>query len=210
MKYWHPILFAGTLLIAIIWLLYIFGIAVQVYPEKINESKHIHRTLYVDSRFSEEEDLAIINVAKRWTAATNHIAEIDVAFMPTEIKDENTSLSIMVLNESPSFPPVVMLDRGNHNSTCGIYNGSEMEYPIIAIVDERINDINLFEQVVMHEVGHSLGLAHLTGDDNFFTLMYPITDLMAPGLTLKDLAAFCKIYHCDPSKLKNEEEPLHP
>jgi hypothetical protein len=208
-KYWSSILFVGTLIISTIWLFYIYGIAIEVYPTKIDESKHIHRTLYVDTRFSDEEASAIELVAKRWTEATNHIADIDVVLMPADVKVENRWSSIMVLNESPSFPPVVVLDRDNHNSTCGVYNGSEMEYPVIAIITQRIDNVNLFQQVVMHEVGHALGLKHLTGDDNFFTLMYPNTGLMAPGITPKDLAEFCQIYHCDSRKLKNEEEPFH-
>lgn len=208
-RHWSPVLFFGTLLIVLVWLLYLFSIAIHVYPPKVSEATHIHRTLYVDNRFSDEEALVITQVAKRWTEATNHIAEIDVAFMPTQIAPVDHSLSIMVLDVSPSFPSVIILDQLNNNSTCGVYNARELEYPVIAVVMERIDDIDLFRKVVMHEVGHALGLEHLKGDENIFTLMYPLTGLMSPGITTRDLVAFCKIYHCDPKSLKDEEKSFH-
>jgi hypothetical protein len=209
MRYWHPLLLLVTQMIAMIWIVHAFNIAKEVYPLKYNVNS-VHRTLYIDRRFPIEESQAIQRAATRWTETTNHIATVDVEIMPASIRNENNSETIIVLDVTPDLPAIIATDAGNKGTTCGLFSDREMTYPIIAIVDERIDTSDIFEEVIMHEIGHSLGLPHLEGDNNFNTLMYPNVGLMSPTITDKDLQSFCKYYHCDASKLKHEEESLHP
>ena len=201
---WHPLLVLGVQLVVFIWLGCWFQIAKQTYTSHSNETHHIHRTLYVDRRFSLDQVEAIQRAAQRWTQATNHIAEIEVVVMPEVIKDADHLQSVIVLDANPDMPGVITLDATNHATTAAYYSQGEMVYPIIAVVDERITTIYTFEKVMMHEIGHSLKMEHLTGENGEFTLMYPDTLLMSEKITEKDMAMFCGIYDCDPRKLIGE------
>lgn len=209
MNYWSPLLLLGTQFIAIVMLFCLFTEAKVVYPsKKKDESAHIHRTIYIDRNFDTEQTLAIERVAMRWETATKHIAEFQIVDMPATL-DENSD-PLVIVNASPDFPDVIHLDSQNQGGTLGVYISSEMAYPTILIVTERTEDIYLFEEVVLHEIGHSVGLEHMTGEEGYNTVMYPTTDLMSPVITAKDLAAFCNHYGCDPKQLQDEEKPLHP
>jgi predicted Zn-dependent protease len=208
MRYWHPFLLGIINSAVILLLICVYNQSKPTYPTK-DETSHIHRTIYIDRRFNIEEAQTIQEAAIRWTEATNHIAEIDTVLMPAEIKEADHSLSIIILDASPDLPPVISMDAAQHTLTVGIYSSQSMNYPTILIVNDRITNSNTFQKVVMHEIGHSLGLPHLEGKDGLYTLMYPTTSWMADGITSKDLIAFCDIYQCDATALQYEEEPFH-
>lgn len=205
MKYWHPLLILGTQFIVFVCLYCLFNTAIKLYPAKSNHESYIHRTIYIDRRFNIDEALLIQKAAERWTKATRHIAELDAVVMPAEISDQEHSHSIIILDVTPDFPPVIEVDRLNQQSTCGLYNAQEMAYPTVLVVKERIENSKIFEEVIMHEIGHALGLHHLNGDENILTLMYPAITVMSNGITIKDLIMFCDIYHCDPNQLTPED-----
>ena len=120
----------------------------------------------------------------------------------------NPDESIVIVAVSPEYPDVIQSDTENGNTTLGIYRERYVALPVIELVMDRILDPNTMEIVLMHEMGHSVGLKHNEGMDGIDTLMYPDVILAANFITVTDRENFCKLYNCDPKELQYEEEPL--
>ena len=93
------------------------------------------------------------------------------------------------------------------NNILGLFDKKSI-IPCIILVSNRILE-NDYKAVVLHELGHSLGLEHNEGINGIDTLMYPSIDLGSNHITFRDGQQFCKLYHCDPNKLKYQKEPFH-
>ncbi len=190
-------------------LLVFYGVVSDIYPGQATYPDHAHITLYIDRTFDEMETDAIMKAAWEWSTATNHIIEYDIIQLPTKEKIKYKD-SVFVVKKSPDDPQIVLMDFTGHNETLGVY---EKHYlPTISIVSERLTDSN-YKEIVLHELGHSLGLAHLESLDDLDALMYPYTNMKLEDgtiiptgsefITQKDLVQFCKLYHCDANKLKH-------
>lgn len=156
----------------------------------------IHKIIYIEHGMSNEETNHIISAAVEWGEVTNNQVIFDIERLPQ--KDLLPSDAIIIFNVTPDYPEILMLDSVNDYTTLGFYSG-EGGLSYIALVNERIDEPD-FDPVVMHELGHALGLEHITGDEGLGTLMYPCVDLGSPHITDTDLKQFCEIYHCDASK----------
>lgn len=187
-------------LLTIIALILLCNYASQVYqPEKIYPA-HFHKTLYLDRNFTDDQVFSLTSAAVSWTEKTNHIAEFDVVQLPT---DEKISVSdaIIMVKASPDYPEVMIIDRAIKGITLGYYNDSGL-ITYILLVSDRIDE-DFYTSVSLHELGHSLGLEHNKGIEGIGTLMYPSADFGADVITNKDVENFCKLYKCDPEKLKH-------
>lgn len=189
-------------------LLILFGFVSKIYPDE-SYPDHAHITLYLDRNFVDYETDAITQAALEWSEATGHIVEYDVIQLPTSegIKYKD---SLFIVKKSPDDPQIILMDFAGQNITLGVYERQGL--PSISLITDRLDDSN-FKEVVLHELGHSLGLAHLEGVENIDALMFPYTnveldngEIIPAGsdhVTEKDLIAFCKLYRCDVSKLKH-------
>lgn len=191
-------IFAPIISIIIIAVIYIF--AVNVFqPEKVYPT-HVHKTLFLDRYLGVDEVAFITEAAKEWGTSTKNIVQFDVVTLPGEnirISDND----IMVMSISPDHPLILLLDDSNKYSTLGYYDES-MPVPIVYLVSERIKDKD-YKTVVLHELGHSLGLIHNESIFAIGTLMFPNINSCANKITLYDLKKFCKLYHCNANELKN-------
>ena len=208
-------IFLWSQIFSIIALLALFTFAITIYPEPKPYPNHIHSTLYLDRNFDDFEQEAITKAALEWTSTTNHIVEFDIVQLPAHEKID-IAYAVIITKVSPDYPNVIILDAENGDNTLGYYDRNSV-IPHIALVTDRLKD-DKYSSVVLHELGHSLGLEHLEGSENLDTLMYPYVNIIVNGIslpagsdhiTLKDGQKFCKLYHCDPMKLKYQEEPFH-
>jgi hypothetical protein len=192
----------------IVLLSYLFDKALLVYPDHDTMTDgHIHRVLYLDRDFTEEQQQIITDAATRWNTATNHIVDFQVALLPDHSWAQHLNQAIVVVVESEDHPDVLFRDAAadEGNYAIAFFDGSR-PIPMLAVITSRLNGDN-FEKTILHELGHALRLEHSQED---FTLMNRYSITMANGITRSDLIQFCKIYHCDASKLQDEEESLHP
>ncbi len=166
----------------------------------INHVEHKTRTLYVDPSFSDEEQEAIISAAIIWTCKTHYIVNIGIVFLPS--KNIDATDGIIILPISRYNPDIIGLDEFNQHTTLGFFT-REGAVPSINLVSSRIEDEE-YQTVVLHELGHALGLKHNSTVDGIGTLMYPSINFGAPTITNDDLVNFCKLYKCNSLELTNQ------
>jgi len=184
----------------------LFFVVSDIYPDPAEYPERVHVTLYLDRNFDEFETELTMQAALEWSKATNHRVEYDVIQLPTREKI-NYKNSVFIAKRSIDDPQVILMDLAGGNQTLGVYEKRGL--PHITIVGERVN-YNNFKEIMLHELGHSLGLEHLEGLENIDALMFPYTDMNINGLivptgsdhiTSKDVKQFCELYHCDPAHL---------
>lgn len=190
-----------TIFITIFILNILFNISIiaDLPKEKIN---HLFTTIYIDRNFNDFERGAITSAAKKWSKTTNNIVEYDVIQLPTDkqILFDNSLFFIKISEDSPE---IIFGDYASKTNILGYFNPEG--YATIALVSGRILQSN-YESIVLHELGHSLGLNHLEGFENIDTLMFPYSTIIignytmpsgANHITKKDLDQFCLLYNCE-------------
>jgi predicted Zn-dependent protease len=181
-----------SLITAVILLLIIF----IMFTDKSNDNQNQYSTnkiLYIDPEFNEYEKIMIKEAALEWELKTNHIVKYHVIVMDYETKIDYKN-GIIINKVSEFNIDVISCDRGHGNYTLGYYS-KEKTMPYIGLIYDRITAKEL-KPVILHELGHSLGLAHNEKDEDMDTLMYPTIDIGASEITEKDLKNFCKIHKC--------------
>jgi len=162
---------------------------------------HTHRILYIDPSFDDDEQEFIITSTIIWAKKTNNVVTFDVIFLPTqEILDGENG--IVIGKVSKYNPDIIGLDTINGSQTLAFFTKDGF-IPSINLVTSRMSNDN-YQAIVLHELGHALGLKHNLGIDGEGTLMFPSIDRGSSTITYKDLEYFCKLYECDVSKLDNQ------
>jgi len=192
--YWTSLIIAVMLLVLNI-------IAVPILTHTVARVAPIHKTLYVDRNLSEDELYIIVGAAWEWHQATNGIVTYDVVRLPAKNIDVHNSIIIVIV--SSDFPEMIALDGDDEERIHLAYYHETGPIPYIALVPYRISDAD-YKPVIMHELGHSLGLSHNEGINGIGTLMYPDIDAGANMITDADLHNFCKIYGCDANHLHDK------
>lgn len=171
-----------------------FFIAVLQYsPREIKYTEYTHDILYVDKTFTDDEVEYILAATWEWSKATDGRVTYDVVFLSSYNKIDFKH-GILLNKVSEDNIEILALDRLNHNSTLGYYTNSGF-MPQIVLVSNRISERE-YKMVVMHEIGHSLGLKHNEGDEGMNTLMYPTVELQSDYISETDLKNYCKLHHC--------------
>jgi hypothetical protein len=191
-------IFLWGLILTIILLIGVAHIATPFLRHKqIYHALPIHKTLYLDRNIDDDELFHIMQAAMEWKHATNGQVVLDIKRLPRPYIPLTNA--IIVINVSPEYPDILMLDNGKGPNTLG-YCNSAASIEFIELVNDRMNEENS-TSVVLHELGHALGLEHTA---EVGTLMYPVYDEGSNHITSSDLKQFCKLYHCDPSKFHGD------
>jgi Zn-dependent protease with chaperone function len=185
-------------LITVIMLALLFGLATEIYPATKEYTPTVHTTIYIDRSFDDFEQEIIISSAIKWEEATKHLVKYDIVQMPTHDKIDPKN-SLFIVKVSPDNPEVIILDGVKRNTTLAYYT-EKWAAPTISVIALRLNE-DIYEGVILHEMGHALGLDHIEGPVGYGTLMYPYASMSSDHITHKDLEQFCNLHHCDANKL---------
>jgi hypothetical protein len=195
-------LFLWSLIFTVILLV---GFAQVVTPfikhKSVEHKLPIHKTLYVERYIEDDELFYIFRATMEWNKVTNGQVTFDIKRLPQ--REIMVTDAIVVVNVSPDYPEVIMLDASKNQKTLGYCNMSGL--PFIALIPERLDD-KIYTQVMLHELGHSLGLEHVEGDAGIGMLMYPTVEHGSLHITDGDLFQLCMLYHCDPRKFHGVDE----
>lgn len=187
----------------ILTLLLILGLSelvtpiVQRHGAGVEHTLPIHKTLYLTREIYDDQIFHITEAAMEWREVTNGDVVFDIKMLPQQ--DISWGDSIIVMNVTPDEPEIIILDVTNRHTTLGLYNTNN-GLPAIELVDERITEDD-YTSVVLHEMGHSLGLEHpdtpSDPDRGIGSLMYSSILFGNRHITTFDLKQFCHLYHCD-------------
>jgi hypothetical protein len=149
--------------------------------------------IYVDERFTEEEEQSIRAAAEAWSNATNGAASVDFIFKQ-RVDLTDTGRRVMVRSGGRAAANAYELFRdgdpgGRHES---------WDSEVIVIVPERMDGIDL-QYVVTHELGHHFGVHHVA--DESAIMYYRPNPKSAHCLTKEDLTAFCGANACNPETM---------
>ena len=178
-----------------------FTQAIDIFRGPKVYSENVHKTLYLDNTFDDDEIDFIIAATLEWNVATEGRVIYDVAMLPTTNRAKVLADGIIVIKVTPDFPKVILYDLTNQNNTLGYWEENEGPIPYIGIISSRISNAR-YKSVVMHEIGHSLGLKHNEGESGIGTLMYPTIDEGSNTITPADIKKFCELHRCT-QKSKN-------
>lgn len=151
----------------------------------------ISKNVYVDRQFNIIERHNIILAAEEWNKATNNQVQFVIYSLPK--KSNFTKDDLLIIKVSPDYPDIIYLDSKSSNSDLMLgYYEDTTDLKYIEIVSLRIDEKD-FKTVVMHELGHALGLSH---DVSQINLMNSHIDNASNHITKRDIYNFCKMYIC--------------
>jgi len=170
------------------------------YPTRLHIEK-IHRSVYIDSEFNDDDQELIEQAIDEWDYSTNHM--VDYEFVgKIDLKDyyslNENDIFIYKTDHQDLF--IKNLDDGRKDGLitigyCRIYKQKATK---LYIVYDKIYTYSDLKAVVIHELGHSIGLLH-TNDEN--SVMYYNEGKATGYITNVDLVNFCNLYYCDPKDM---------
>lgn len=186
------------LVLIIIFGSYKYGVEKPEYPE------YVYKTLYIDKEFDQEEVGYIMAAATEWSKATENRVNYNIVVMSSNTKI-NIDNALIINKVTSTYADVIILDYFfNLNmpkesvikiKALGYYYESKI-LPSIILVADRLDDFN-YKAVVMHELGHSLGLEHDNSEEAMYnSIMYPSAEGQSTDITVIDFIAYCKIHNC--------------
>lgn len=164
----------------------------------IEKHADFRRNIFIPDDFSSDQMEDIKTALNEWTEKTNYSVQFNIF----EHYDKRIMKllpyregNIVILTIPPETPIVVNMEKEMEtgNIILGLWVAND-SIPTIYIVSSRIYDRMTYTAVILHEVGHAMGLDH---NPNEASVMYKSQDKSSKHLMPTDIAAFCHIHYCN-------------
>jgi hypothetical protein len=186
----------------IIIILSIYAITVHHKTENntVTKRTHIEKVIYIDRKFNPQQKNLIHIAATEWQNKTKGIVKFTIATLP--VSTLNVDNSVVINCVSPDDPEIIFVDAiaGGTSQHLGLTNMSAI-IPNVKIVDSRITSSHTFKSVILHELGHVIGLKHNEGTHGLNSVMFSSADFGSDSITSVDLENFCTVYQCNYKEL---------
>lgn len=159
-------------------------------------------TLHVDSNFDEIQKKIVVDSFKEWEKVSVGVVRFEVSSVPwnsaedpvvQDVEEECTYDAYVSKILSKEDKTLKRLESGG-GRVLG-YTVSNCEERSVVLVMDRLKNASTFANVVVHEAGHLVGLAHIPVQNH--SVMYPYIDKATSCITALDAMQLCDIYECD-------------
>jgi hypothetical protein len=193
--------FISSIIITLLSVLAFYFVAIHhSTTSNVSKRTHIEKVIYIDRKFNPQQKNLIQLAAAEWQNKTKGIVKFTIANLPVKTLDVDNSVVINCV--SPDDPNIILVDSfaGGNAQHLGLTDMSAT-IPNVKIVEARIASSHTFKSVILHELGHVIGLKHNDVNQDFNTVMFPSADFGSDNITNIDLKNFCTIYQCNYKEL---------
>ncbi len=161
------------------------------------------KIIYIDNDFSNTEIRYIKMAANEWENESKKIIKFefvnnkDEAEYLEKIKYKYSELPVEIINFkkiSNEDKITLFLDKEVGGKIVGFYDDESRQTSILLVTD-RLDSLKKLKSIILHEIGHSLGLKHIKHKN---TIMHSTQSKSSDDITIKDLEEFCNLYYCEP------------
>lgn len=156
-------------------------------------SVQVVKTLYVDSKFIEEERSAIRDAAEQWEETTKGLVKYNFVFdYDVDATKPSNKITVVCLN-----PTDDLAEKFNNNLgetfVSGYVKMANAEF--IFLVPQWAADEDQLSLIMQRELGHELGLQDINEEKP--AIMNKITNDHLSCPTIYDMVEFCEQYLCN-------------
>ena len=174
---------------------------INLHKPSINlEEKNIEikKTIYIDSKFDEEEKEAIIAAKNEWQLATKEIVKYNLILnYKINLKSPDTKKTVILTLSAKDNIVQKIDEKVKKEFLTGIVISEETK--LILIISDRISEKESFKRLIIKELGHELGINMENNTDSLFIINTNVPNFSC--LTKTDLFLFCQKYMCNHEKL---------
>lgn len=161
-------------------------------------------TLQIDGGFSPESQALIVAAVDEWERATDGIVDL------RPVVTDGMTAHVGVTSYSPEGRHAILKGDFMDDTSLGL---AGIAAPFSCADNMWINSRAIrkkyqadfatdFKTIVMHELGHHLGLRHAVAGETGRSLMQPYHEDETPCIAPADLERFCELYDCEGHDVK--------